>query len=197
MAKKSKDIQITRLDIQQAVFTIKGKALLADRMTEKAIEDLGKKQTGQFIPQKGPRDPQAEYEAAKYIIVENGVKIDAFPASAPIAAMVSIAKQGGFFKSDIKGSVHATAGLVPLKFKSIGMHSSMGKNSGIGGNRCPRFRAEYLDWQLDIPLEYDARIISLEQIGGLLKIAGFKIGIGNWTPQSGKGGGYHGTFQVC
>jgi hypothetical protein len=56
-----------------------------------------------------------------------------------------------------------------------------------------RFRGQVKDWAMDILIEYDADILSAEQVLNLLQRAGFSQGLGEWRPEK---NGDNGTFTV-
>lgn len=57
-----------------------------------------------------------------------------------------------------------------------------------------RIRAEFKEWKMDIPLEFDENgPMTLDMIINLLDIAGHNVGIGDWRPSC---GGMHGRFEV-
>jgi len=56
-----------------------------------------------------------------------------------------------------------------------------------------RFRGEVSDWSIDFIIEYNPTVISCEQILGLLDLAGFSVGIGEWRPQR---SGDYGRFKI-
>ena len=56
-----------------------------------------------------------------------------------------------------------------------------------------RYRGEFLSWFTEIPIRYNAGVLSDEQIIHLFTIAGFAIGVGEWRPQK---DGQNGLFHV-
>lgn len=56
-----------------------------------------------------------------------------------------------------------------------------------------RHRAEFLEWEVTVPVTYNASIISLEQLVNLFNIAGFGVGVGEWRPER---NGINGTWLV-
>jgi hypothetical protein len=57
-----------------------------------------------------------------------------------------------------------------------------------------RYRGEFDPWSVNVPIIYNAGVLSAEQIMHLFRIAGFAIGVGEWRPQ--KDGSY-GMFRVA
>lgn len=57
----------------------------------------------------------------------------------------------------------------------------------------PIYRPEFPEWEIDVPVSYDARLISLESLVNLFERAGYSIGVGAFRPEC---SGCHGTFRV-
>jgi hypothetical protein len=51
-----------------------------------------------------------------------------------------------------------------------------------------RYRGEFMPWTVDLPILYNARVISDEQLANLIVTAGFSVGVGEWRPE--KDGSY-------
>jgi hypothetical protein len=54
--------------------------------------------------------------------------------------------------------------------------------------------SHFPEWSVDVPIEYDANVISAEQIIHLFNVAGLIIGVGQWRPQR---DGIFGLFHVA
>ena len=57
-----------------------------------------------------------------------------------------------------------------------------------------RYRGEFRQWAVDLPLRFNAAALSLEQIVALFHVAGFSVGVGEWRPEK---NGQYGTFEVA
>ena len=189
-------VKATKLEAQDITFKIVGKTpLLTDRMSEEAIDKVERKQTGnnEAVPL-SPRNPEEEYERSKYLIEANGRKVDAFPVGAFIDAMAEVSVYAdGLDKKRVKAAVSAREEFAILHFKQVKMNRAMGRNSGIGGSRTPRYRAEYFDWWLELKLTIIPLLLSKDQVATLIYNAGTAIGVGNWTRQH---SGFRGAFEV-
>ncbi len=188
-------VEIPAINIGRGRFTIVGTTpLLCDRMREEVLIEIEGDQTGRAKLKKPPRDPQAEYRASKYKAMFGKRELDAFPASGVKDAMVEAAPYcRGLDKKLVRGAVHMCAEFFILRHQNVNFHSALGRNSGRSSGRVPRYRSEYHGWEIDVEFEHNKNLISAEQIAGLLKLAGFSIGIGNWTPQK---SGFRGKFTV-
>lgn len=56
-----------------------------------------------------------------------------------------------------------------------------------------RYRGEYFPWAATLTIAYNPKSVSLEQIGYLLHLAGFHVGVGGKRPESGHS---HGMFRL-
>jgi len=60
-----------------------------------------------------------------------------------------------------------------------------------------RFRGQFPIWEVELPIRFNERVVSLEQLVNLFNVAGFGCGIGEWRPSSPKvKSGSYGTFKV-
>lgn len=64
----------------------------------------------------------------------------------------------------------------------------------IGKARIPRSRAKVLEWLLEVPVQFDPNILTVQAINELLERAGTFIGVGDYRPST--GGGPFGRFSV-
>jgi hypothetical protein len=74
------------------------------------------------------------------------------------------------------------------------MREDMVRTSGIGRTPDIRFRGEVRGWSATIPVEFNADVVSLDQVVNLLAIAGFSVGLLEMRPD--KTGFDYGTFSV-
>lgn len=56
-----------------------------------------------------------------------------------------------------------------------------------------RFRGQVSDWSMSFLIQFNADVLSAEQVLNLLQIAGFSCGLGEWRPER---SGDFGTFEV-
>ena len=181
----------------RAVITVGGEFLVLNRFTEKAKAEMLGAQMKVARNKKEARDPEAEYEAARYIDKKGR---DCIMAASFRRAMIDAATFiEGVAKTQIRGAVfiigdsRAPDGrwLIPLKFKRRFMHEDVVRLKN--GTPMVRFRPAFEDWSVDLVVEYDPDIISAEQVHHLLQRAGFSIGVGEGRPQK---GGDWGNFAL-
>jgi len=189
---ETKEIKLSPIELSTIKVIVKGKSLLMNRMNPETMEDMTRKQTGQTVEKKKIRDLYKEVEMKKHF-TSNG-KIG-FPACAFKSAMVEGAVYiDSLDKKRVKGSVQVLGDILPLKYKTEKINKATTYDSGI--NRSPRetWRPQYDDWSCELTIQFNKSQISASQIVELLKIAGFHIGIGSWSPQH---SGNFGMFQVA
>ena len=184
--------KITRMEIRTVVFEIEafdeGSILVTHQWSEKAKKEMRDKQQKKARGPRAPKDPQAEYEAARYLN-ENGK--DCVPAIAFKKAIVDAAS----FSDDatkvlLRGSVFVPGEFIEIHYKEIARREDVVK---IQMSSDLRYRPEYKGWSMQLPVQYDASQISLEQLVNFVARAGFSIGIGEHRPQK---NGQNGRFRV-
>lgn len=62
------------------------------------------------------------------------------------------------------------------------------------GSADVRYRPEYPEWSATLTIEFNAGMISLNQVYQLVKAAGYSCGIGEMRPEKGKFG--YGRFKL-
>ncbi len=65
----------------------------------------------------------------------------------------------------------------------------------VVGQRKPdiRYRGEFPEWAATLKIDFDARVISADQIANLFAIAGHSVGVGEWRPEN---NGDKGRFRI-
>lgn len=168
--------------------------LLLNRLSDKEKQSMLDKQMGKGSEKNKIRDPKQEVEDKIHKISDNKVGI---PIISIKKSMVEAAPYLDVDKKLIRGSLFIIPeenNLVTVDYKKMVINEAITRDSGI--NRTPRttFRPEFRDWSTEFTVKYNARQITPEQILGLLKLAGFHIGVGSWRPQC---DGTYGTFTVA
>jgi len=174
--------------------------LIVHSWSEKAITEILGKQMKVPKGAKGERDPEMDFEAGKYYDV-NGR--EAFPVTAVKNSMITAVSSVGemkktnmrqaFFVWGIEDKERATI-LLTSGEPAVGtMRADMVRLGGPGNAADIRFRPEYPDWMTDIIIEYNALVVSKDQIVNLLNMAGYGVGIFEWRPEK---DGYYGRYFV-
>jgi len=187
------ELRIPAMDIRRIAMRVVGTSDLIvhawDPKTETQMEEAN---TGRARNKKPPRDPNAEFEAAKYLDEKGRPALPAFffkkciEGAAPLTEGISI--------TNVKKVVFIEGNMLPLRFKREYMRRDTVRVGSFGKKKAtPRYRPAYADWGVDIVVQYNANIISAEELVNLFKIGGFSVGICEWRPTC---GGSFGRFDV-
>lgn len=163
--------------------------LICHRFDEKARKIMLDKQQKKAAQAKAAKDPEADFNAARYVM-EDGR--DGFPAAGVKKAIANAFRfSDGIKRVEINGALHVEPGaeLIPIDCREMVMREDTVR---ISMSTDIRFRPEYRDWSMEFCVVFNSRAISPEQIVNLVNIAGFGIGIGEWRPErSGQFGMFH------
>lgn len=211
--KKQEVMSIPAPNIKQVKVAISGLSpLIFHKWDEKAIRMMLDKQMKKAAKGREARDPDAEYENSYYYDEQDDV---AFPARNLKQAIVGSAR----FLSDVKMTIlrgtifvwgsadkaqHNENNFIkvlhqgkPISRQMVKDNMEMWKRQDmvtVGmGSADIRFRGQIPEWTMEFFIEFDADMLSLEQVLNLLARAGFSQGIGEWRPEK---NGDNGTFQV-
>lgn len=201
-APSSKDTILLR-PLQRRLLTlhIRGTTpLIVHAWDEKAKGMMRAKQQGHAsaTDPKAPKDPRALIEGCKYLDVK---KRDCVPAVSFKNAIVAAARfteglpmtflRGALF---VRGDTRDANGvdLLTLSYSSITSREDMVR---VGqGTADMRYRPQYNDWSVDLPIEFDESVVSADIVANLVRRAGFSVGIGEWRPEC---DGTNGQFDIA
>lgn len=194
MAKKP--IEIPEARINTVAVTIKGKApLIMHEWNEKAKKQMRDKQQKKATNKKEARNPEQEYEAAKVKNRKGKLAIKSIWIKSAIVDSARFVEdlpmtilRGALF---VKGDED---GYIQIRYDREEMVEDTVRLSGIGRTADLRYRPYVYGWEADIFIEYDADVLSVEQVINLLKKAGFSNGVGENRPE--RSGDTYGTFEV-
>lgn len=195
MAKKKQEVEIVEIPaIKTETFKVKvigDTPLLIHRFGDKQKKQILDKQMQRANQGKGARDPEQEYEDAKYIVDGQ----DCIKAAAFRSAMVSAARQiKGVTMAELKGRFQVKGITDPNYVIINGSKAKMREDPVvINRNGELRYRPEYTKWNCELVIIYNKQVISKEQIFNLLNIAGFAVGVGDWRVEC---NGTNGMFHV-
>lgn len=189
MAKATKvEVTVVEFKIHHVPILIKGiSPLIVHAWSEKSKKMISDKQAGKAQSRKHDiRNPEEEFQAAKHISADG--KWEGYPAAGFKAAMIRGAKMIGMVMKDTQTAffIHADdeeTQLVKIIGKSR-MRSDMVR-VGMGASDI-RYRPEYVDWSAKLNVEFNAGVLSIDQIHQLVKAAGYGCGIGEMRPEKGK-----------
>lgn len=193
LAKKEVVFQIPAPNIKLMQVKIQGTSpLIYHKWDEKAIRMILDKQQKKAPKAKEARNPEEEYEKSFYYDSEGNI---AFPARNIKQAIVGSARFiNGVPMTVLRGAIFVRGdkdGMIKVDYEEKTMREDM-VTIGMGSADI-RFRGQVDGWSMDIMVEYDADILSAEQVLNLLHRAGFSQGLGEWRPER---NGEFGTFSV-
>jgi len=181
--------KLYELDLRRINVTVKGiSPLITNRFSEENQEQIENKQQGGASKGKPPRDPKAEFLGAQYR-TESGAY--GLPAASFKEAMVRAAKPTDMAMTDARAFFQVPGDLLPLRCSEPIMRTDRvvlnGRTTSVA------YRPMFEEWEVDVPVVYNAMAISAEQIINLLELAGFGTGVGAWRPEC---KGSFGMFEV-
>lgn len=185
-------IQIQKPDIRTITFNIKGtNPLICHKWDEKTEKEMLDKQMKKKVGPRKAKNPEAEYKASLYKL-SGGTY--GFPAVGFKSAAVRAAKMvDGMTMIDTQQMFHVLADendCVRIKGTPT-MRKDMVRLQGQTADI--RFRGEFREWEATLNVEYNAGVISDEQLCNLFELAGFSVGVGEWRVTK---SGSFGTFTL-
>lgn len=183
----TKSVQIKEFDIKKVVVPIRGiSPLITNKFSNKAIELIKGKQFGTAKNKKHDvKNPEQDYQNAKHISAQGW---EGFPAAGFKAAMTRGAKMIGMVMKDTQTSFFVQADDEETQLVRVYGESRMREDMvRVGmGSADIRFRPEYPKWEVNLTIEFNEGVISLDQIYQMIKAAGYGCGIGEMRPEKGK-----------
>jgi hypothetical protein len=196
-AKSEEEKQIKVPSLEKAILIIKVKGdspLIMHKFSTKSKNQMAEKQQGVARMKKPPKDPKAEYEAAKHWFNEKK-GIYGLPAIAFKKAAVEACRYvDGVSQSFAKGAFHVLGNILPIKCSPPYMVEDTVRVGTINKTCDLRYRPYFDEWSVELRISYTKNAISPEQLVNLFNVAGFHIGIGERRP--GKCGDSFGMFSV-
>lgn len=195
--KPDKELLIPPLNLAEITLRVGGDILVCHRFPEKARKELRDKKLGKAKPPRGIANPEAEYQAAKYIDVKGR---DCLPTVAFRKAIIAAGRYGqGITLVKLRGLVFPKTQtrdkdgnrLILLNYEKEEMREDIIRVAN--GNPDVRWRPQYTNWWVDLTLVYDPDNISAEQVANLVARAGFHVGVCENRPEK---EGEWGQFDV-
>ncbi len=189
-AATSSTIQLPRFDLRSMQVRLIGDApLICHAWSQKAKKEMLDKQMKKAKSAKSAKDPEQDFQNSLYQHPEGGY---GFPSVAFKAAAVDACSHvDGITKVEARGAFHINGDLLKISGEPT-MREDMVR---VGmGTADIRYRGQFDPWSVEIPIRFNAGVLSAEQIIHLFNIAGFGIGVGEWRPQR---DGMFGLFHVA
>ena len=173
-------IEIPEIRLDTIVVTVEGVTpLLTNRFGEKARQKIEDKQQKKAKLAKEARVPEEEFQDACHII---GDGVYGFPA---VGIKKALVVAGGRFADEkmthLRGVINIMGDLIEIKAPKPTMRSDTVRLQG--GVTSIAYRPQFMPWEMEIPIKFNASIIGPAQILNLFQIAGFAVGFGAWRPE--------------
>ena len=126
----------------------------------------------------------------------DGIPARAFYKAGKQGSRYIIERREGGMKKWVEG-INILGDILPLEFKERVVKRHIGREASKGSSKgAPRLilRNAYIDWSVTLDIEFNASIISAEQIINILQYAGFHIGVGAFRKDC---EGNFGLFKVA
>lgn len=191
--------KLLTLDLQTIIVNLEGiTPFVCHAWDEKNIKKMQQKQAGAATKGREKRNPVEDYEGAFYRLPDGrpGMKLIAFKNSA-VTAVTSLgkeftkvgARQAFFILRDKDGGE-----LTPLHYPEETPPYMRTDTVTVGmGSTDLRYRPEFLRWGVTLSIQFNARVITQDQLVNLINLGGFSVGVGEWRPEK---NGDHGRFKV-
>ncbi len=177
-----------RIDVRRITVRIVGDSpLITHAWSTKAKQMMLDKQMKKGTQAKEAKDPERDYQESLYHLPGGG---HGFPSIGVKAAAIRGAKGLGMVMSDTRAAFHVEGDLLRINGTPHPREDMVRVGMGTADIR---YRGEFVDWSIDLPITYNARIVSAEQIIAMLDAGGFGTGIGEWRPEK---DGQFGRFHV-
>lgn len=187
MKTKSVSVEVVEFSIRQVTIPIVGiSPLICHAWSEKSKKMIADKQAGKAKNKKHEiRDPEADYEAAKHISADGW---EGLPAAAIKAAMIRGAKMVGMVMKDTQAAFFVNADCEQTQLVRLHGESRMRTDMvrvGMGAADI-RYRPEYPEWYIELNIDFNEGLISIDQLHQIVKAAGYGNGLGEMRPEKGK-----------
>jgi hypothetical protein len=195
----SQAIVVNPLAIERISIEVVGRTpLIVHNWDEKAKEEMRSKGDPNKAPKKREkRDPEAAFQASRYILPDGA---DGFPAvafKAAIADAFRFFEGSGLKKVNLKQSVFIK-GEGPKQLVRINGEPEIREDMvrvGMGTTDL-RWRAQYWPWSVVLHIEFMPSMIGADALVNLIEAAGYG-GVGEWRPSAPKSAtGNYGMFEV-
>lgn len=185
-----KVIEIPEIRLRTMVVAIEGTSpLLTNRFGERARQAIEDKQQKKAKTAKEARIPEQEFKDACHLIRKG---VYGFPA---VGIKKALVVAGGRFADEkmthLRGVINIMGDLIEI----IGPEPTMRSDTVRlqGGVTSIAYRPQFFPWEMEIPIKFNATMISEAQILNLFQICGFAVGFGAWRPES---NGVYGQFVL-
>lgn len=181
-------VEIPSLELRRVEIKLVGTSpLISHRWSDKAKEMMLAKQTKRASIGRAVKDPHQDYLDSLYPFPSGGY---GFPAIAFKSAAVRAGTYSDQKMTFLRGAFHVRGELIKIDGEPSMREDMVRVGNGVADIH---YRGQFVDWKTILPVEYNSRAITLEQLANLFMIAGFSVGVGEWRPER---NGAYGTFKV-
>jgi hypothetical protein len=190
---KAAIVFIPKIETTRTIVEVRGiSPLIVHAWGRKAKEMMRAKQQKLAQRAKEAKDPVADFNESRYI---NDKGEDCVPVISFKSAAVEAGIIAGAFKTTLRKAFfvgNPGEDLVPIISDGppVMREDMVRVGQGVADMR---YRAQYTNWSCKVPVEFNPRLISAEQIFNLFDNAGYSIGICEWRPEK---DGQFGRFRV-
>jgi hypothetical protein len=184
-------IDLPKFDLQMIQIRLIGDApLICHAWSAKAKKEMLDKQTKVAKVARAAKDPLQDFYDSLYAFPGGGY---GFPAiGIKSCAVDACSHVSDITKVEARGAFHIQADLLKIESGEPTMREDMVR---VGmGTADIRYRGQFIEWAIDVPIQFNAGVLSAGQITNLFNIGGFSIGLGEWRPQR---DGMFGRFHVA
>ena len=188
-------VSLKPINTRNIEFTIEGiSPLVQHKWSEKAKRMMAEKQAGKKTKVREARDPEEECEAATYYDQNGNYGI---PVTALKACLINAAhKDIGIEKTLVRKSFfipcYDSKGVLTMSDHSDPTMREDMVRVGMGSADI-RYRPQFDKWSCKVSAEYDADLLTEEDIINLVDRAGFGVGLNEMRPEK---GGDFGRFRI-
>ena len=195
MAKKQ-EVKLEVLDIKVLPIKIVGVSpFISNKFSDQALAKMENKQRG-ITTQKSKREPKEE-EVESYVHRTNKGDVG-YPVAAFYNGMIEVAPYlEGMNKKLVGGSIKVLpddGSLIEITYSNMEPKRDAVKLNMSASNVI--YRPMFDGWGAELKVQFNAALVSPQQIVNLINLAGFQRGIGAMRPGSPKKPGSMGMYKV-
>jgi hypothetical protein len=182
-------IELPKLNLQTMQLVLIGdSALICHAWSKKSKTAMLNKQMKRAGTKKQAKDPEADYEESLYL--HDGRY--GFPAVAFKSAAVDACRFVDGIKMTVaRGAFHIVGEMIAIDGDPSPREDMVRVGMGVADIR---YRGEFKEWRATLLVQFNADVISAEQVINLFNIGGFGVGVGEWRPER---NGSYGRFHVA
>jgi len=184
-------VELPGMDVRRMVIRVIGDSpLIVHNWSKKAKEQMLAKQMKKAKAAKEAKNPEQDFKDSLYPMPDG--KGYGFPSVAfKSAAVDACTHVDGITKVLARGAFHVLGDLVKITGEPKMREDMVRIDMGTADIR---YRGEFNPWSADVPIRYNGRVLSPDQIVNLFDVAGFAIGVGEGRPER---NGSWGMFHVA